>query len=60
MKTHGGMEVWLQACLISALVGGEWSHSHPGRFTSAERGRGILWLGGWVRVRAGLDVVDNT
>jgi hypothetical protein len=36
--------------LTSALVGGEWSASRPGRFTP-----GIHWIGGWVDRRAGLD-----
>jgi hypothetical protein len=34
--------------LTSALDGGEWSASHPGRFTSRERAPGTHWLGGWV------------
>jgi hypothetical protein len=27
MKTCGGEDVWMHVSLISALVGGEWSHS---------------------------------
>jgi hypothetical protein len=37
--------------LISALDGGEWSASHPDRFTLGE------WIGGWVNPRTGLDAV---
>jgi hypothetical protein len=41
--------------LISALEGGEWSASHPGRFTSWERAHGTHWTGGWVGPWAVLD-----
>jgi hypothetical protein len=43
--------------LTSALDGGEWSSSHPGRFTPGERDPGIRWIGGWVDPRAGLNAV---
>jgi hypothetical protein len=33
MKTYWGVEVQLHAFLTSALDGGEWSASRPGRFT---------------------------
>jgi hypothetical protein len=40
----------------SALDGGEWSASRPGRaFTFGERAPGIHCTGGWVGPRAGLD-----
>jgi hypothetical protein len=42
--------------LTSALAGGEWSGSSPGRFTPGERAPGTHWIGGWVDPRAGLDV----
>jgi hypothetical protein len=45
--------------LTAALVGGEWSASHPGRFTSRERARRTHWIGGWVGPRAGLDDVER-
>jgi hypothetical protein len=32
MNMYGGVEVRLHAFLTLALVGGEWSASHPGRF----------------------------
>jgi hypothetical protein len=38
--------------LTSALEGGEWSASRPGRFTSRERAPGTHWIGGWVGPRA--------
>jgi hypothetical protein len=42
--------------LTSALDGGEWSASRPGRaFTPGERTPGTHWRGGWVGPRAGLD-----
>jgi len=43
--------------LISALDGGEWSASSPGRFTPKERDPGTHWIGGWMDLRAGLDAV---
>jgi hypothetical protein len=43
--------------LISALDGGEWSASRPGRFTPREWVPGTLWTGGWMGLRAGLDTV---
>jgi hypothetical protein len=43
-----------RVCMISKLVGGEWSVSHP-RFTPGERVRGNHWIEGWVGPRAGLD-----
>jgi hypothetical protein len=42
--------------LTSALEGGEWSASRPGRALSpAERALGTHCIGGWVGPRAGLD-----
>jgi len=43
--------------LISALDEGECSSSHSGRFILGETALGILWMGGWLRPRAGLDEV---
>jgi hypothetical protein len=43
--------------LTSALDGGEWSASRPGRFTPRERPLGTHWIGGWVGPRAVLDAV---
>jgi hypothetical protein len=33
MKTYGGVDVQIHVSLTSALAGGEWSASRPGRFT---------------------------
>jgi hypothetical protein len=41
--------------LTSALDGGEWSASCPGRFTPREKAPGTHWIGGWVDPRAVLD-----
>jgi hypothetical protein len=59
MKTYGGVHVWIHVFLISALVGGEWSASRPGRFTPEERAPGTQWIGGWVGPRAGLDDMEK-
>jgi hypothetical protein len=45
--------------LTSALVGGEWSTSRPGRFTPGERAPGTHWIAGWVDLRAGLDDLEK-
>jgi hypothetical protein len=39
--------------LTSALDGGDWSDSHPGRFTPRERAPGTHWIGDWVGPRRG-------
>jgi hypothetical protein len=38
----------------SALDGGDWSVSCLGCFTT-----GTQWIGGWVDLRAGLDIVEK-
>jgi hypothetical protein len=45
--------------LTSALVGGEWSASRPGRFTPCEIALGTHWIGGLVGPKVGLDAVAN-
>jgi hypothetical protein len=42
-----GVEVQLHTFLTSALDGGEWSVSRPGRFIPTERGPGTHSTGGW-------------
>jgi hypothetical protein len=59
MKAYGEVDVWIHIFLISALVGGEWSASRPGRFTPGERAPGTHWIGGWVGPRAGLDDLEK-
>jgi hypothetical protein len=43
----------------SALDRGEWSASPSCCFTSQETDPGIHWIGGWVGLRAGLDVIEK-
>jgi hypothetical protein len=43
--------------LTSALDGGTWSASRPGRFTPRERAAGTHCIGGWVGPRAVLEAV---
>jgi hypothetical protein len=59
MKGYWGVEVPLHTFLTSALDGGEWSASHPGRFAPREGFTGTHWIGGWVGPRAGLDAVGR-
>jgi hypothetical protein len=59
MKVYGGVDIYFHVILTSALVGGEWLASRPGRFTAGERTPGTHWIGGWVDPRAGLDEVEK-
>jgi hypothetical protein len=59
MKAYGGADVYIHILLTSALVGGEWSTSRPGRFTPREKGPGTHWIGSWVDLRAGLDDLEK-
>jgi hypothetical protein len=59
MKAYGGVDVQIQVFLTSALVGGEWSDSRPGRFTLRERAPGTHWIRGWVDPRAGRDNMET-
>jgi hypothetical protein len=57
------VDVRIQIFLISALAGGEWSASRPGRFTSEAGAPGTHWIGSWVDPRAGLNeekILDPT
>jgi hypothetical protein len=58
MKTHGRLEVQLHAFVTSVLNGGEWSASRLGLFTPGIE-LGTHWTGGWVGLRAGLDVLTK-
>jgi hypothetical protein len=55
MKAYGGVDVYIHIFLTSAVAGGEWSASCPGRFNPGERSHAAHWIGGWVDPRAGLD-----
>jgi hypothetical protein len=55
MKAYWGLDVYIHIFLTSALVGGEWSASRPGRFTLGERSPGTHCVG----PRAGLDDVEK-
>jgi hypothetical protein len=59
MKTYGGVDVQTHAFLFSALAGGEWPASRPGRFTPGERDSRTYWIGGWVEPRASLDDMEK-
>jgi hypothetical protein len=50
-----GVEVQLHAFFISALDGGEWSASNPGRVTSGKE----FLVRGWVRLKVDMDSVAN-
>jgi hypothetical protein len=54
MKEYGGVDLYIQIFLTSALAAGEWSASRPCRFTPGTR-----CIGGWVGPRVGLDDVEK-
>jgi hypothetical protein len=58
-KAYGGVDVQIDIFLTSAPVGGEWSASHPCRFTPRERTPCTHWIGGWVGPRADLDGMEK-
>jgi hypothetical protein len=53
MKTYEKVDVQTHIFLTSALAGGEWSVSCPGRFTHATHE-----IEGWVDPRTGLDEME--
>jgi hypothetical protein len=59
MKTYGGVDVQIHIFLTSALVGGEWSNSRPGRYIPGERAPGTHWIGGWLDFKASLDDLEK-
>jgi hypothetical protein len=59
MKAYGGVNVQIHIFLTSALAGGEWSASRPGRFTPGQKAPGTHWIRGWVDPRASLDDVEK-
>jgi hypothetical protein len=59
MKAYEGVDAYSHIFLTSALAGGEWSASCPGRFTPGERATGTHWIGGCVDPRAVLDDVKK-
>jgi hypothetical protein len=59
MKACEGVDVQIHILLTSALVGGEWSASRPGRFAAKERASGTHWVGVWVDPKAGLDDAEK-
>jgi hypothetical protein len=54
MKAYGGVDVYIQVFLTSALVGGEWSASRPSRLTPGEGAPRTHWIGDWVGPRVSL------
>jgi hypothetical protein len=58
MKMYGGVDMQIHIFFTSALVGGEWPDSGPGRCTSGERA-GTHWTGGWVDPRASLNDMEK-
>jgi hypothetical protein len=57
MKVYGGVDVQIYIYLTLALVGGEWSASHPWHFTRPPVS--IQWIGGRVDPRPSLDDVEK-
>jgi hypothetical protein len=57
MKAYWGVEVQLHSFLTSALGGGVWLTSRPGRFTPQKRT--LVSTGDWMGPRPGLDVSEK-
>jgi hypothetical protein len=57
MRVYGGVDVLVHILLIPALTGGKRSAARS--FTPGESASGTHWIGGWVRLRAGLDDVEK-
>jgi hypothetical protein len=57
MKAYWGSTGIAPHILTSALDGGEWLGSRPGRLTPRERAPGTHWIGSWVGPKAVLDTV---
>jgi hypothetical protein len=53
-----GSESIAPTFLTTAVDGGEWSASRPGRFPPRLTALDTHWIGGWVGPRAGLDAVE--
>jgi hypothetical protein len=59
-RHEGALGEWMYSSthsLTSALDGGEWLASRPGRFIPRERAPDTHWIEGWVGPRAVLDAV---
>jgi hypothetical protein len=54
MKVYEGVDVKIHVFLTSALVGGEWSASSPGRFIPHTH-----WIVGWERLKTGLNDMEK-
>jgi hypothetical protein len=53
------MDVEIHTLLTSALAGGKWSASRPGRFTPWGKPTGTYWIGGQLDARADLNDVKK-
>jgi hypothetical protein len=59
MKVYGGVDVQINVFFSSAVAGGDWSASRPGRFTPGEKSSGTHRIGGRVGPRIALDDVER-
>jgi hypothetical protein len=59
MKAYGVVEVYIHIFLTSALTGGEWSASRPGRFTPREKAPGTHLIIGCVGLITCLDDMEK-
>jgi hypothetical protein len=59
MKEYGEWIYSSTFFFTSAVIGGEWLASRPGRYTPGERAPGTHWIEGWVGLRVDLGIVEK-
>jgi hypothetical protein len=59
-RSRGRSQTKRDTLVLQVGGGGEWSTSHPGRFTPGERTPGTHCIGGWVGPRTGFDIMEET
>jgi hypothetical protein len=53
------LDVYIHVFLTSTLIGGQWSASCPGRFTTEENAPCAHWIGAWIGLGTSLDGVER-
>jgi hypothetical protein len=59
IKMYGRVEIELYTFLTSAPDGGEWSTSRQGHFTPTEKVHDTHWIGAWMDLSAGSNMLEE-